>query len=110
MCDAETRKRVHPLSTQARPVSGVIDVGAYEFGAVVVADAGAATDAGVSSTVDAGVIAQGSDAGVTSGSDGGVNPGTNPVGCGCSADGGSVALAALLVLRKWGRGRSSTLS
>lgn len=95
------KQYVHPLSTQARPVSGVIDVGAYEFGAVVVADAGAATDSGVALRPDAGV----SDAGVgqiiDDGFDGGIEPLTKPVGCGCSADGGSLAVAALLVLRKW---------
>ncbi len=41
------KQYVHPTGTEARPVTGVIDVGAYEFGAAAVADAGASNDAGV---------------------------------------------------------------
>ena len=108
-----TQQYVHPLQGEARPVSGALDIGAYELATASdggVLDAGI-TDAGITDagTTDAGTTdAGGVDAGGLPGVPEGGTGATPGEGGGCALGGGSVAgaipaillLAALLFRRR----------
>ncbi|MEO6950555.1 MAG: hypothetical protein ABI321_01980 [Polyangia bacterium] len=67
------------LSTVGRPVSGLLDLGAYEFGTPISTDGGLGNDGGIIAGGDAGLV--GSDAGRADG--GSHSAGGSSSGCGC---------------------------
>ena len=97
---APTSHYLHPAGREARPQVGIIDVGAFEFGATV--DAGPSYDAGA--TLDGATVdADNGSADATSGGDGGGNPDDGTLSGGCcgvgsgASRGGGLLLALLMV-------------